>query len=384
MFVSVVFFITALLGFLTISVLTTQYKSNRKVNIYLLVIFFFISCRFFLSGINTLIRFSINEHLVVIFHSFVCVIFACIYLYFKCLVSNRKNVVVEDLYYFIIPVLFGFTNLFIRKFVPFLHFYVYFLFSGVIFFYFFLSYVELKNKVWFKQSSVLFVDNQKMLIRNWTLFFFSICVLWIIRLLSTLFLDIYVAGYSDGGGYLWVSAILSCILFFKVLIIPEALYVNPVLGNKVMAKEYFELVFEDFWILSNDISVNNNQDLKLKERVENNLMTYVYEIERMALEHFCFRNTSVSMRDFAISLGMPKSHLIYFFKYHSNVNFIEFKRTVRVYDTISLIEEGYLKSNTLDSLSKKTGFSSYGTFLNSFKEITGVAPQEYNKMIREL
>jgi AraC-like DNA-binding protein len=33
-------------------------------------------------------------------------------------------------------------------------------------------------------------------------------------------------------------------------------------------------------------------------------------------------------------------------------------------------------------LSKKTGFSTYDSFLTSFKEIAGVVPQEYNKMIK--
>ena len=382
MFLSIVFFITGLLGFLTFTVIVAQYRSNKKVNFYLLVLFFFASSRFFFNGVHVLIPFSFDENIGIVFRSFGCVIFPCVYLYFKSLVAGNKNVIKEDLHHFVLPVLFGLANLLIREYVAFLHFYFYFLFSGIALFYLFLSYLELKNKLWFRKNKISVVDKQKVLIRNWSLFFFIICTLSIVRLIVTLFLDIYVAGYSEGTGYLWVGAILSCILFFKVLLTPEVLYAGATSKNEVSTKDNFELVFHDFWILSNDVLIDNTQDLRLKERFGINLVTYIHEVERMALEHFCFRNPSVSMRDFAIKLGIPKSHLLYFFKYHSNVSFIEFKKTVRIYDAISLIEEGFLKSNTLMCLSKKTGFSTYDSFLTSFKEIAGVVPQEYNKMIK--
>jgi len=240
----------------------------------------------------------------------------------------------------------------------------------------------LKNKVWFRKSKAAIVDEQKVLIRNWTIFFFIVCSLSLLRLLVSLFLDVYVAGYSDGTNYFWISAILCCILFFKVLLTPIVLHFTAALSDKEQKKENLELVFDDFWILSEAVLEIDDQDLKLKDRVNENLLSCVHKIERMAIEQFCFRNPVISMRDFAIKLGIPRSHLIYIFKYHSNVSFIEFKKTVRIYDAINLIEAGFLKSNALLCLSKKTGFSTYDSFFYSFKEITGVSPQEYNKMIK--
>lgn len=384
MFLSFVFFITALLGFLTFTVVVTQFKTNRKANAYLLILIFFASFRFFLNGVHALIPILIDERVVIIFRSFGCVIFPCIYLYFSSLVVNKKHIAKEDLRHFIIPILFGFTNLLIREYAISLHFYSYFLFSGIALFYLFLSYVELKNKVWFRSSKRSFVEMEKVLIRNWTIFFFSICVLSITRLIVTLFLDIYVAGFSEGTGHLWIAAILSCVLFFKILLTPEVLYADFSLVAKVKSKECFELVFSDFWILSDDISINNVEDLRLKEKFDQNLMVYIHKVERMALYHFCFRNPSVSLGDFAIKLGIPKNYLIYFFKYHATINFVEFKKTVQIYDAINLMEENYLESNSLALLSKKVGFSSYDLFFDSFKEITGVLPKEYNKLIKEL
>lgn len=380
MFLSIVFFITGLLGFLTVIVMISQYKTNRKVNFYLLVVFLFVSCRFFISGIHILIPFSIDGNLIIVFQSFICAIFSCIYLYFNSLFADKKNIVKDDLYHFVIPVLFGFLNIFVRKYIPFLHFYVYFLFSGIVLFYMFLSYVALKNKVWFRHSGGAIVDKEKILLRNWTLFFFSVCVLCVIRLLGTLFLDVYVAGYSNGLSYLWVSAVLSCVLFFKILLTPDMLLSYPDIGYRSNSRKSDELFFDDFWILTDEEVVVNDEDWYLKEIMGLNLLSYLHEIERMALEQLCFREVSFSLGDFALKLGIPKNHLIYLFKYHAIVSFVEFKKAVQIYDSIGLIEQGFLKSNTLDSLSKKTGFSSYSPFLTSFTEVTGVVPQEYENM----
>ena len=384
MFLSLVFFVTGLLGFLTFTVVMTQYKSNRKVNFYLLILFFFIALRFFLWGIYNLMPFSVDEEIACVFRAFGTVVFPCMYLYFRNLISNRKNAALADWRYFIIPVVFGFSSILIRKYAPYLQFYLYFLFLLIPLYYLFLSYVELKNKVWFKKSKVLIVDRQKLLIRNWTCFFFTVCLLFVIRLEVSLLFDVFVAGFSHGTSYLWISAIISCVLFFRILLTDEVLFVTHKNLNKEERKDNFELVFDDLWIISNDMAIDNIKDLQLKERVESNLSAYIRKVEIMALEHFCFRNPSVSMRDFAINLGIPKSHLLYLFKYHSGVNFIEFKKTVRVYDAISLIESGYLNLNTVESLSEKAGFSSCSAFLIIFKEITDVDPHDYNAIVKKI
>jgi len=380
MFLSVVFFVTGLLGFLTFTVVTTQYTWNRKVNFYLLILLFATSFRFFFNGIHVLIPFSVDEKFRMLFRFFGCALFPCIYLYFKNLIGNKKNPTVDQLPHFIVPVLFGISIFCIRELAPFLLLYFYFLFAGIALFYLVLTYIELRKKVWFKKSQM--ITDEELLIRNWIIFFFTVCMLVVSRLVITLFFDLWVASYSDGKTCLWITAVVSCVLFFKILLTDETLFSFSQCNYKRKIKGSLGLVFDDFWILTNEVSADNIQDLQLKERIDQNLMFYIQEVEKMALEHFYFRNPSVTLGDFAIKLGIPKNHLIYLFKYHANVSFVEFKRIVQIYDSIGLIEEGYLDSKTLKSLSKKAGFSSYDPFLLSFKEITGVVPQEYEKMTK--
>ena len=49
----------------------------------------------------------------------------------------------------------------------------------------------------------------------------------------------------------------------------------------------------------------------------------------------------------------------------------------RVQDSIELIKTGYLDKKTTESIATKVGFTSYTTFFNSFKSITGLSPNEY-------
>jgi AraC-like DNA-binding protein len=55
---------------------------------------------------------------------------------------------------------------------------------------------------------------------------------------------------------------------------------------------------------------------------------------------------------------------------------------VRIIDAVNLIETNYLNVNTLDSLARKVGFSSYNTFFTSFKEITGNTPRAISEEIK--
>ena len=51
----------------------------------------------------------------------------------------------------------------------------------------------------------------------------------------------------------------------------------------------------------------------------------------------------------------------------------------RIQDAIALMEDGFLKVKTLESLAYTTGFASYNPFYSAFKKVTTYAPQDYLK-----
>ncbi len=123
--------------------------------------------------------------------------------------------------------------------------------------------------------------------------------------------------------------------------------------------------------------VTNIQDSILKIKIETNLENYIHEIENRALNSTLFYSESFTINDLANKLSIPKSHLLYLYKYHSAISFSDFKKIIRIQKSIELINDGYLKNSTFDSLAAETGFSSYSSFYKSFKNIIGKSPQEY-------
>jgi AraC-like DNA-binding protein len=85
------------------------------------------------------------------------------------------------------------------------------------------------------------------------------------------------------------------------------------------------------------------------------------------------------MEDIASALNLPVSHIQYIFKFHCRESFSDYKKIVRINDATRLLEQGYLKDKTIESLSEKVGFSSYITFYLAFKSITGMTTQDYAK-----
>jgi AraC-like DNA-binding protein len=132
-----------------------------------------------------------------------------------------------------------------------------------------------------------------------------------------------------------------------------------------------------YWRLKPVSLITNTQDLQLSQKINGDLADYFLQIDQFIEKEQFFRQADLAINDLALTMKIPKSHLSFIFKYHSTLSFSDFKKLYRIQDAIALIEEGYLKTNTFDSLSKKVGFSTYNTFFIAFKEVTSKAPQEY-------
>jgi AraC-like DNA-binding protein len=83
------------------------------------------------------------------------------------------------------------------------------------------------------------------------------------------------------------------------------------------------------------------------------------------------------MKDLAQVLNIPISHLKFVFKYHSKLSFSDFKKISRIQNSLELINNNYLATNTLESLSKEVGFSSYNPFFTCFKDVVRKSPHQY-------
>ena len=133
------------------------------------------------------------------------------------------------------------------------------------------------------------------------------------------------------------------------------------------------------WTIDLNKRIISARDMKIYNRVQDKISTYVSSIERVALVNYSFRRLDYSINDLSLEIGLPKYYVEFIFKYYCKVSFNDYKKLVRIFDAVTLINQGFLSSNTLETLSRHVGFASYNPFLINFKEIVGIPPFDYYK-----
>jgi AraC-like DNA-binding protein len=239
------------------------------------------------------------------------------------------------------------------------------------------SYKLIKEKVWKRNSAILIINQQNKIIKQWTQILYSVFVLLLFRFLICLLLTKNEHWYINHNDYMWVSGLILIGLYIKILYSPDFLYGYEEFQNKIKEYKKHNIVFNNIWIMDASKLVTNVQDTVLKEKIASQIENYILAIEYQAVSTNLFFTKNLQIEDVAHKLTTPKSHLLYIFKYHAAISFADFKKIIRIQKIILLVEEGYLKNNTMESLAAATGFSSYSSFFKSFKSIAGMSPQEY-------
>ena len=373
-----IYLITALLGFITILLIGFRFNSKKHTNFYLLLFFFLSSIRFFIHGwADTLPfeNFTRNIDFIIAINAW-----PLIYLYFGKINNAHHLARGKQLLHLTIP--FVFTLLFFLKSLFTDDFAIHAFKIGAIItilyniFYAITSYRFLHETIWKRSSKIVVVNQQNMLIAKWTKLLYGLFVLMLIRFLINLLCNDSELWYRNKNNFLWVAALLWIVLYIKILYSPEFLYGYEILQNKIKEYKKNAIVFDHIWSTSSK-QVINLQDVVLKEKIEGSIQNYIMDIEHYALNTNLFLTENFKVSDLANKLNLPKSHVLCLFKYHSTISFGDFKKIIRVQKSIELIEDGYLKTNTLESLAAVTGFSSYSPFYKSFKNITNTSPQSY-------
>lgn len=311
------------------------------------------------------------------------------YLYYKNLVLQKKTYNPKDLKHFIFIAFLYFINTnetlsesFIFYFGGITNF---ILVGAFILFYLIYIFKLLSKHIWFKKV-ILINDRHFRLIKNWSIYLFTLNVLGALALLVSIYQEVNSKSAPSGTSLAIVLLFFWLFIYFKILSSPEILYGLPILNKKLLkfSSTHQEndpnLVSKNKnWVLVTD-SQKNNQDLKLQEKIHSNISSYIKEIEKLSNEAYIFRHPNTSVSDLANKLGVPTSHVVFLFKYHSTISFSEYRMQSRIQDAIALMESGYLKTNTLESLAYKTGFASYNPFFSAFKKVTNLSPQEYLKL----
>jgi AraC-like DNA-binding protein len=168
------------------------------------------------------------------------------------------------------------------------------------------------------------------------------------------------------------------VVFLKILITPELLYGWDFFNQTVTEDKISNLLISKIWNLELKSNLTTLQDRSLRPKLESNIKEYIIAIDLISVEFEMFTNPKLVISDISEKLAIPLSHLNYLFKHHCSLSFSDFKKLIRIQQSIILIESNYLKKHTLDTLAKEVGFASYNPFYTSFKDIMGKSPKQYS------
>lgn len=392
---SFLFLFTGIVGAVTITLMITSFKSNPFYNIFLLIIISIISIRFLIHGSYVIGLQSMIKPDKGPLSIFYLIVVPCFYLYNKHLVLEEKTHTFKFLKHLIFIVFLYVINVNTTIKESFIFYYGnatnFVLISLFLILYLSLLFNLLSEKIWFKKDLQI-NDKHFSLFKNWTVYLFLINLLIATNLLISIYYEVYSGQTLSGKSMAFISLLFWLFIYFKILISPEILYGLPILNEKLLKFKNSEtdneipstpLGITDHWILETKTQ-KSDQDLKLQEKIESNIRSYIKEVDRLSYENNIFRSPKTSASDIAKELGLPASHIVYLFKYHSSLTFSEYRMLSRIQDSINLIHDGYLNRNTLESLALKIGFASYNPFFVAFKKITSLSPQDFLKTKLEI
>jgi len=142
---------------------------------------------------------------------------------------------------------------------------------------------------------------------------------------------------------------------------------------------FMPIDFSSNWINSPKILNSNEQNIS--SSIEPYIRIYFVKLDSIHKEPYnvFFNSPDLSMLDFSNECNIPINHLRLLFKDYSKMSFHEFKRMCQIKNAVYLLDNNFLKKDTLEALSKEIGFLSYSSFYVNFKKYTKLLPLEYIK-----
>lgn len=381
---TLILFLCVILGFVTlVSIFNNRSQRHSPfINKYLIFLVLNTSFRYIFHLIHSVNPSILPFKLLLIVDSTLLISTPFFYLYFEDLVFEEKYTKKKLLHFiapFILIIIIAISNLVAQQ----THLFLVriFILTGIVsvLFYLVLGFILLYKNVWFRKSDIKIVQEQNKLIRNWTLFIYI--TFSVITLFRFFMIVIYKGTIGYNNDIIWVPALAWTFIFLKFILTPEIQYGYDFL-NQNIEKATNQLVLPKLWDTIKPIQeITLSRDLKLAEKINVHLGEYIHQIEEAAFHSHLFRNPDLTIDKMAIHLKIPSSHLGFVFKYHCKETFPDFRKIVRIHDAIKLLENSYLKTNTIESLAAEVGFVTYNTFHVAFKSITGLTTQEYIKKI---
>jgi AraC-like DNA-binding protein len=133
-----------------------------------------------------------------------------------------------------------------------------------------------------------------------------------------------------------------------------------------------------FWSSKNLRKIQKS-DLALYDKLD--VTSLIDKILNLESKYEFLKDNELDKRYISKTLKIPEYQVRLLFAYHNFLSTTEYKNATKINQSLKLLNNGYLDSLTVDSLSQKVGFKSRITFYNNFRKFIGLSVSDYVKSI---
>lgn len=358
-------FLTAFLAFVAFLIVLFSLKKQQNRNYYFLIILFFSFIQ--RSLYSTVFLFELDRSNFFNNASFVYVIIPLFFLFLKKYIGKiiTKK---ENIFHFTIGLFLFITHSFF-EFSQLLKSYLYFIFSTC-----YLLSITLILIKFYKSNNRIEMEKSK---KRW-LFIMLLLVLSVFIVSNLVFLknsentNVFITKFYDLTAIIWLISLSY--LFFN----PEILFGKEQLKHIINSEE---IALLDVWQLK-PIGKITPMDQKLHENIAQNAIDIIKKIEYYANKYYINHKEVLDFDTLARGIEIQNYHLNYIFKYYCVYSKNDYFNYCKIMYALDLIEKGYLKNKTINSLLIECHFNSRKTFYTNFKKFVKKNPNEINKILQ--
>jgi len=215
--------------------------------------------------------------------------------------------------------------------------------------------------------------NQFNIIKKWLIFF---TLLFSFLAINYVGIGIIFLKYTDkevltgNGIFLFYFVFIGLIILeIGLLLYPQILYGIPLYRQVHPVSQPSDV---DEIRITN--SIKNNTSILSDEQLNLIELSLIEWINRKK-----YLESDASMVSLAKDINIPLYHIRYYFNQISKEKFIDWRNNLRIDYAVELIKQGKGKDKTMETLGKDSGFKTYSSFIQFFKQRKGVLPSDFNK-----
>ena len=373
-----------ILSFLVAIILLVNIKRNTYFNVYLLVIFFS-------NLIHNMLTFSYelgwqNEFRDVPkpYNILFLLNVVLLYQYVRSILHLEKRPVRYVLVSISIPIILFLVNLIVRSretdmqsatsILRTINFPVVAMF---IFYHIYLASKILYSFFWGKPSSELWFANERW-IRFWLLQLLIFCTVLGLSVCLMFLYELITQKEFVHNNIHHVRSLMALVFMVQLFLQPEILYGPKDTSQSVSMVQVpqSKSIRPDFKWRTIPKEINNKLDIQLTLKFNTQLKDIIKKLESKTAMNLIVKNPDINSTAFSEKLNVPRTYFQYFFKYHSDISFVQYRSKIRVHYAIEKMKDDYLSKNTMDALARESGFASYNPFYSAFKSEMGIGPSE--------